>query len=196
MHEKGMLMSIKELKRRLQEKGVAHGDCVEKADLVARLFGSINSATATTTLTSAPASVAPAPASTSSIDDRARTATPTTSGDGSSSSGGSGSGSSSGSSSGGSGNSNGCDGGGSGGGGGSSEACRVISLVGMVDSNSEDLYDDSLFADLVQDTKEECEKFGAVVTVNIPRPTKLPGGGFSYTVRWFCAKVGYMGVVK
>lgn len=180
MHEKGMSMSIKELRRRLQEKGVAHGDCVEKADLVARLFGSINTATATKTRAFAPVSAAPAPASTGSINDRARTATLTTSSDSSNNGGGGGAESADGSASGGA------------GGDGRSEVCRVISLVGMVDSNSEDLYDDSLFADLVQDTKEECAKFGAVVAVNIPRPTKLPGGGFSYTVSWFCAKVGCM----
>jgi hypothetical protein len=135
MQAKGMAMSIKELKRRLTEKGVAHNDCVEKKDLVSRLFGSI------------------VPTSATALPSKVRVATADSRSSGA------------------------C------GGDNQTPVCRVISLENMVDSNSEDLYDDELFSELIQDTKEECSKFGTVIQVHIPRPTKLEGGGFSYTVR-------------
>lgn len=56
---------------------------------------------------------------------------------------------------------------------GAAQPSEVLVLLNMV--ANEDLADDEEYEDILLDIREECEKFGAVVDVKIPRPT--PGGG-------------------
>jgi splicing factor U2AF subunit len=51
---------------------------------------------------------------------------------------------------------------------------RVMQMLNMV--TLEDLIDDQDYADLVEDIKEECGKYGAVVDVKIPRPVLNENG--------------------
>mmetsp|Transcript_42078 Transcript_42078/g.82787 ORF Transcript_42078/g.82787 Transcript_42078/m.82787 type:complete len:551 (-) Transcript_42078:50-1702(-) len=57
------------------------------------------------------------------------------------------------------------------------EPTKVIKLGNMV--TPEDVGDDEEHADIVEDTKEECAKFGQVAAVVIPRPGQ-PGTGFVF----------------
>eukprot|EP00743_Colponemidia_sp_Colp-15_P001123 GILK01001235.1.p1 GENE.GILK01001235.1~~GILK01001235.1.p1 ORF type:complete len:505 (-),score=112.88 GILK01001235.1:169-1653(-) len=48
------------------------------------------------------------------------------------------------------------------------QATRVLCLLNMV--SEDELQDDQEFADIMEDTKEECTKFGQVLSITIPRP--------------------------
>jgi hypothetical protein len=64
---------------------------------------------------------------------------------------------------------------------------RFVELQGMVDRNSEDLHDDELYEDLLEDVRGECEKFGKVNGLSIPRPQRTEdGSGFLYGNRCAC----------
>jgi len=61
---------------------------------------------------------------------------------------------------------------------GPSEATTILQLLNMV--VPEELEDDEEYEDIVADVKEECEKFGPVRSLFIPRPVKgeeVPGLG-------------------
>lgn len=51
---------------------------------------------------------------------------------------------------------------------------RVMQMLNMV--TMEDLIDDQDYADLVEDIKEECGKYGTVIDVKIPRPVLNENG--------------------
>lgn len=58
------------------------------------------------------------------------------------------------------------------------EATRVLVLLNMV--TKEELVNDDDYADIVDDVREECSKFGKVVSLDIPRPidnVEVPGLG-------------------
>ncbi|CAN0132333.1 unnamed protein product [Heterosigma akashiwo] len=55
---------------------------------------------------------------------------------------------------------------------------RVISLTNMV--TAEELADDQEFEDIKEDVADECNKFGTVKSIEIPRP--VPGGGSGVAV--------------
>jgi hypothetical protein len=64
---------------------------------------------------------------------------------------------------------------------------KLVELQGMVDRDSEDLHDDELYADLLEDVRGECEKFGTVTALAIPRPKRTEdGSGFLYGNRYVC----------
>ena len=50
------------------------------------------------------------------------------------------------------------------------QTSRVIQMLNMV--VPEDLLDDAEYAEILEDTKEECGNFGTVEEVKIPRPIK------------------------
>jgi splicing factor U2AF subunit len=60
---------------------------------------------------------------------------------------------------------------------------EVLRLKNMVTADSEELRDDEEYTELCIDVREECERYGSVVRLEIPRPTeeaKLDGVGFIF----------------
>lgn len=67
-------------------------------------------------------------------------------------------------------------------------ATKVLVLLNMVDA--EELMDDEEYQDILEEVRSECEKFGAIVSMEIPRPStdgsNVPGLGkvCSFVVRF------------
>ncbi|KAF9072301.1 hypothetical protein BDP27DRAFT_426288 [Rhodocollybia butyracea] len=66
-------------------------------------------------------------------------------------------------------------------GGGSGES-KILLMLNMV--TPEDLMDDEDYGDLYQDIKEECENFGRVEDLRIPRPVKATSKGGAGAGKW------------
>jgi splicing factor U2AF subunit len=61
---------------------------------------------------------------------------------------------------------------------GTSQATEVLCLLNMI--NEEELVDDDEYEDILEDITGECGKYGAVKSVEIPRPipgVEVPGVG-------------------